>query len=1094
MSYLIGLDINLASVGFAVLQTDEQGQPNKILKLDSVLFPKAENPKDGASLAMTTRQHRCTRRRYRRARFRKHRVAQLFVRSGLMTAEQLNAYFTQQQPHHDIWQLRVKALDEPLNELELFEVLYYLVNHRGFKSNSRSEVANRMDSDSGEDLGRLLQAIQDTKQVFQTGHYRTFGEMMLQDPRFQERKHNKNYASTYLMHPLREWIEAEARLILSSQRQYHTAITPAFQQAYITILTSQRNFDSGPSAPSRFGGNLIEKMVGNDSLEPQEKRAAKATRTCCEFDLLRTVNAIKLVSPRERNGRILTVTQRHTLIALAHKQQSLDFAQARHALALPDDVRFSQVNYQNQTMKKAEKRSKIVNFKPVHDIKVALKSSLYADDTDLIDQIGTILTNFSSDQAKRNALTALAVLSDTEIEHLLTLNYTSYSQYSLKTMRQLWPYLWRGHSFEESLELAGYLLKDQVIDRDYLYANLTNPVAKRAVSIALKVVRAITNQYGRPDAIRMKLATELTIDFQDRVDYDKRRQRERAGTAKIAATLHQLGVPVTGNNILKQRLFTDQQGIDLYSGQPISPERLFNDDDYQIDHVAPYSVSFDDSYLNKVVTSTLNNQLKGNRLPMQFLAPEQQAGYTELVQKTVKSFRKRQRLLKPDFSAKDCSRWQARNLGDHRYVNQILSQYFRQNITFRPVYHDPVTSVNARAVSKLLQRFSIRSIQQPTDLRYAANAVVVGCTVPTYLETLMQYSAAREVTHNETLWTDFERTAATDAALQPANLKVRNQMPLPWPEFRDELNARLSDDPVGLMITQRWSQYRPSEIKALKPVFVIRTAQHHGRGEVHKETVFSAKQYAETGMVVQRVAIKSLKLGKDQTITGAKGTYQLAADGSNRVVYDAIHAALLAANGDGKQAFPDGQLAIQVGEQTKIVTKVKVTKKATLVTAVGHHHGVASNSRMVRVDLYQTDHGYAGVPIYPADLVRDELPNKAITARKPYAQWDQITATDTFVGSLYPNDPVHITRERAIRLKSTNGSVRKVTELDCYFAKINISNNSVTFKAHDGSYEIQELALSSLASLQKYRVSYLGDQHLVKHEGHRTASPHRVNV
>lgn len=129
-----------------------------------------------------------------------------------------------------------------------------------------------------------------------------------------------------------------------------------------------------------------------------------------------------------------------------------------------------------------------------------------------------------------------------------------------------------------------------------------------------------------------------------------------------------------------------------------------------------------------------------------------------------------------------------------------------------------------------------------------------------------------------------------------------------------------------------------------------------------------------------------------------------AADGSNRLVYTAVKAALSANDGNGKQAFPENQLVVSTGSRDMVVTKVKVTKKATLLTRVHQGRGVASNSHMVRVDVYRGAKGYAGVPLYPADFKREKLPVRAITARKPYDQWQTVTADDPFVCSLYPDD------------------------------------------------------------------------------------------
>ena len=53
--YGIGLDIGVASVGWAVLALDENAQPCGIIRLGSRIFTAAEHPKSGESLAAPRR-------------------------------------------------------------------------------------------------------------------------------------------------------------------------------------------------------------------------------------------------------------------------------------------------------------------------------------------------------------------------------------------------------------------------------------------------------------------------------------------------------------------------------------------------------------------------------------------------------------------------------------------------------------------------------------------------------------------------------------------------------------------------------------------------------------------------------------------------------------------------------------------------------------------------------------------------------------------------------------------------------------------------------------------------------------------------------
>ena len=89
MRYKIGLDLGVGSVGWAVLKTDEQGNPIKIEDLGSRIFDKAENPKDGSSLASKRREARGIRRRLRRRRHRRDRVLSLLENYNIIKKNQV---------------------------------------------------------------------------------------------------------------------------------------------------------------------------------------------------------------------------------------------------------------------------------------------------------------------------------------------------------------------------------------------------------------------------------------------------------------------------------------------------------------------------------------------------------------------------------------------------------------------------------------------------------------------------------------------------------------------------------------------------------------------------------------------------------------------------------------------------------------------------------------------------------------------------------------------------------------------------------------------------------------------------------------------
>jgi len=58
-------------------------------------------------------------------------------------------------------------------------------------------------------------------------------------------------------------------------------------------------------------------------------------------------------------------------------------------------------------------------------------------------------------------------------------------------------------------------------------------------------------------------------------------------------------------------LYLEQEAKSIYSGKTIELDRLLSDDDYcQVDHILPYSRTFDNSYMNKVKCIADENQAR----------------------------------------------------------------------------------------------------------------------------------------------------------------------------------------------------------------------------------------------------------------------------------------------------------------------------------------------------------------------------------------------------------------------------------------------------------------------------------------------------
>lgn len=439
--YGIGLDIGVASVGWAVVGLNGTGEPVGLHRLGVRIFDKAEQPKTGESLAAPRRMARGMRRRLRRKALRRADVYALLERSGLSTREALAQMF-EAGGLEDIYALRTRALDEPVGKAEFSRILLHLAQRRGFKSNRRT-------ASDGED-GRLLAAVNENRRRMAQGDWRTVGEMLYRHEAFALHKRNK--ADDYLSTVGRDMVAEEASLLFQRQRELGCAwATPELQAEYLSILLRQRSFDEGPGGDSPYGGNQVEKMVGRCTFEPDEPRAAKAAYSFEYFSLLQKINHIRLAENGET--RPLTQPQRQQLLSLAHKTPDMSLARIRKELALPETVQFNGVRCRaNETLEESEKKEKFACLPAYHKMRKALdgvvKGRISSLSISQRDAAATALSLYKNEDTLRAKLTE-AGFQAPEIDALAGLTgFSKFGHLSLKACRKLIPHLEQGLTYD----------------------------------------------------------------------------------------------------------------------------------------------------------------------------------------------------------------------------------------------------------------------------------------------------------------------------------------------------------------------------------------------------------------------------------------------------------------------------------------------------------------------------------------------------------------------------------------------------------------------------------------------------------------------
>lgn len=1077
--YTLGLDIGIASIGWAVLGNDEDGTPNRIIDLGVRIFEAAEQKYTGESLAAPRRDARSARRRLRRHRHRLERIRYLLVQQGVLTQEEMTHLYDNKRDMVSPYQLRTEGLDRLLNGQEFSRVLIHLAQRRGYQSNSTAEEAK-----NEKENGIIKAAILGNHQRMERGGYRTIGEMMYRDAAFWEtingiRYHcTRNKAEDYRFTVDRASILAEAHILFEAQRRLGSSwASQEMEDAYTAILSSQRSFDEGPGGESPFRKGISDR-VGNCTLEPTQLRAARADYSSEYFKLLQDLNHMRLV---DNNGsQSLTKQQRTLLEAAAFRSANLTYGQLRKKLGISDDVRFAGLYYGKETIEKAEKR-KWPQMQSYHKIRTALdkvsKEAITALSPEQLDEIGEILTAYKADAARIEHLQSAGIPKEYH-KALLSLSFSKYGKLSCCAMRKLIPLLQQGMRYDEACRLVyqDHRTKEASEKKTRLSLNdveeITNPVVRRAVSQTIKVVNAVVRTYGKPDAVRIELAREMSHSFDERNQMKKRQEDGWRKNEQVKAQILETkaGNRVTGLDIVKFKLFQEQDGICPYSGKPLEIQRLYEPGYADVDHIIPYSRCFDDSYSNKVLVLASENRQKGNRTPYEYFGADERRWheFSVRVGVSVRDFKKRQKLLNTSFGEKQGAEFIQRNLNDTQYITRLVYNYLRNNLDFADSVYSaaPVQAVNGAVTAMLRGRWGIEKVRGDGDLHHCKDAVVIAATSRSMIQRLSNYYQEEErLFMGKNHFVDPE----TGEALTRKEFQQRfaPQFPQPWNRFREELEARLdSIDPMEAVMALHLSTYEPDE--EINPVFVSHMPKHTVTGAAHEETI---RGKTETGTVV-KTALTDLKLDKNGEIDGYYNPQ------TDPRLYQALVERLRQFGGDGKKAFAEPFYKPRKdGTPGPRVDKVKIERKASLSVSTGR--GVADNGGMVRIDVFRIPNdGNYFVPIYVADTKKGTLPSKAVVAHKSPEAWKQMKP-EHFLFSLFKGDLIYVENSKGISLtlakKAIGEKTIQVKSGSFYFCGANISGGSIEIETHDRRYGVESLGIKKLDAVEKRQIDVLGN-------------------
>ena len=763
--YGIGLDIGIGSVGYAVISRTNNLDA-RIEDIGVRLFDSGENIRQKASNAQERRGYRSTRRLLRRRKHRKERIKKFFLKIKLMNEMQLKAW-QEQNGNQNVLQTRIKGLNEKLTPEEILDCIIHICNRRGYREfygeDSKKENADK------DELQKIEGGLASFDEIYQSGGYKSVAEMLINDPAFRtetsfaDYRNHKN-AERYILIK-REFVKKELEDILNKQSEYYPQLTANNIRIICDdMVFAQRDFETGPGNEDdktrRFMGFIDS--IGQCMYYKDEKRAYRSTVIADIYALVNCLSQLSFVNTE--TGEILlpeNVAKEIIDTALVNasitendiknilKQNKLEMRKpGKLEITVPDTIRtlktlkavLTNAGYKYEELIK-ENQFDINNSSKLHQLCLLLSENITP-----ARRIRALKAKGWNEKLQKEVIRkkfggTASVCEKYMVEAIEAFKrgetYGNFQARMLKEREDALP------DIEKQKYLAPF---DKKVDEELV----KNTVVFKAVNETRKILNELIRKYGSPEYINIEVADDLGRSFKERAKIIKRINDNKKEKDKIANKLIELGLRKEGEvkpfDIERYRLWEEQEGKDLYTGEVIPVEKILSGI-YDVDHIVPFSLILDDTLQNKALVNLgVNRQQKGQQVPLGYLSSADKEDYLKRVNTLFKkkkiSIKKYKYLtLSNLYGNRDLLlEWKSRNINDTRYITRFLVNYLSANLLFNSDKAKNVFGVKGIITSRMRRLWLNKKTwgdeqkNRDNNLHHAADAIVIANLTPAYLE------------------------------------------------------------------------------------------------------------------------------------------------------------------------------------------------------------------------------------------------------------------------------------------------------------------------------------------------------------------------
>lgn len=724
--FVLATDLGIGSNGWAIIDLDA----HRIEDLGVQIFESGEETKNNQKVRTTKirRNYRSVHRLNRRKKQRKESLIKFLQEIEFPDLANILDSFKKQKNPNDILSLRVKGLDNRLSPLELFSVLIYMSNNRGYKDFYDNDIN---DNNNDKDEKEMQKAKSTIEKLFASNLYRTVGEMILTDPTFivdnsGDKKvikyHNKK--DYQYLFP-RNLLENEMSLILHKQEEFYDCLSVDNITIILNKIFFQRNFEDGPGPKDKRDeykknnkGNQFytgfNEMIGLCPFYPLEKKGTKNSLIYDEYYLINTLSQFFFT---DSNGVVMTFSKSmlHNLMLyfFDHKgeltNKELSSFLLKHGLELNSKDK-SNKKYKLNYMKQLTDAN-IFDDEMIAVFREEIETSSYRSLNSLSNKIGNCIGQFITPSKRKEELTNILLdinypkeLASKLADSIKVIKSQSVANISNKYMLEAI------HAFETGIKYGDFQAEfnetRELEDHHFMKNNkliaiqdsdlIRNPVVYRTINQSRKIINAAINKYNIV-RINIEVASEVNKSFEQRANdikyqndnYEKNLQLE----SELADYINKENLTVNVNSKMMERykLYLSQNKHCIYTNTPLTMMDVIYGTNVQVDHIIPQSKVLDDTLNNKVLVLRDVNSIKNNRLPLEAFDEMQinvDTNYTKkdylkeclhlLKNKTNPiSKKKYQYLTLKKLDDETVEGFISRNINDTRYITRYIANYLK---------------------------------------------------------------------------------------------------------------------------------------------------------------------------------------------------------------------------------------------------------------------------------------------------------------------------------------------------------------------------------------------------------------------------------